>query len=108
MKKIVLSLTVLSLLCFTNAFAQTCAKMFYAGIGGKGIVAMYHEFATNGSCDTQEINNIFSPENVGNFVSGNCPRNGETLTTTDGFENHLLAREHAWDVLGADIKIKYK
>lgn len=29
-------------------------------------------------------------------------------STTDGFENHILAREHATDVLGVDIEIKYK
>ena len=29
-------------------------------------------------------------------------------TTTEGFKNHLIAREHAWDVLGIDIEILYK
>jgi len=28
--------------------------------------------------------------------------------TIDGFKNHLIAREHAWDVLGIDIEILYK
>ena len=29
-------------------------------------------------------------------------------SSTAGFETHLIAREHAWDVLGFDIDINYK
>ncbi len=90
MKKITLLLTLLSFLISTNAFAQTCAKMFYAGITGKGIIASCHEFTTNGSCDTQEIKNIFSSEKVGGFVLGvGCPKEDTPLKTRDGFNEAL-------------------